>query len=288
MTAPEHYASVPFCEQKHSRSRSQNDCCSTLNIVAKFTRPIIPAPCSATSNDTCLDNCSRHLHTKTASRSSCRGTCKSWFPFGGRRTIFPRDSFTLILKSLDFGGNTALCDSLHRNQTQGSTRRKWNPILEMTKKRKKCAAFAVGQLKKSEFAAKPRHCLGHLTLPPFYIVSRPLRKPCRCSGSIGLIHQDCLQSWLNQRETISCELCKTPFRLAARYAEATPDRLTTPEVLFWVSHRAVKAWLPFGLRVVFAAFLWLGVTPLATTMLYHCWFSRHDGIFSRIFHWKLI
>lgn len=40
----------------------------------------------------------------------------------------------------------------------------------------------------------------------------PLYKPCKCSGSISWIHQDCLESWLNVSRTQRCELCKHPFK----------------------------------------------------------------------------
>lgn len=33
-------------------------------------------------------------------------------------------------------------------------------------------------------------------LPPLSWIRRPLFSPCKCSGSIGLVHQDCLMSWL--------------------------------------------------------------------------------------------
>lgn len=40
----------------------------------------------------------------------------------------------------------------------------------------------------------------------------PLYKPCKCSGSISWIHQDCLESWLSVSRAQRCELCKHPFK----------------------------------------------------------------------------
>jgi len=44
---------------------------------------------------------------------------------------------------------------------------------------------------------------------------KPLYHPCKCSGSIGYIHQDCLFTWLKtkQSQPPSCELCKTPYSI---------------------------------------------------------------------------
>lgn len=56
-------------------------------------------------------------------------------------------------------------------------------------------------------------------------VMNPLLSPCKCTGSMGLIHVECLKEWLKGKkiqrigETVStyfwknleCELCKTRF-----------------------------------------------------------------------------
>jgi hypothetical protein len=44
------------------------------------------------------------------------------------------------------------------------------------------------------------HFLHFVLTPNFaslFLPRRPLFKPCKCSGSIGLTHQDCLTSWLD-------------------------------------------------------------------------------------------
>lgn len=40
---------------------------------------------------------------------------------------------------------------------------------------------------------------------------RPLFYPCKCSGSIKYIHEDCLLTWLSHSNVKFCELCKTPY-----------------------------------------------------------------------------
>lgn len=53
----------------------------------------------------------------------------------------------------------------------------------------------------------------------------PCIVPCKCSGSVGFIHFDCLRSWLNTKlirkesdhlvsmywKTFECEICKQPY-----------------------------------------------------------------------------
>lgn len=61
--------------------------------------------------------------------------------------------------------------------------------------------------------------------------SNPMLNPCKCSGSVGCIHFQCLKQWLNSKvltktlgETTTCtwkqyecELCKQPFPYAFNY-----------------------------------------------------------------------
>ena len=101
--------------------------------------------------------------------------------------------------------------------------------------------------------------------------SHPLFKPCKCSGSIGYTHQDCLQSWLAVNNASKCELCGTAFQFANQYAPNTPNRLPAIEVLLGFSRNLLATWLPLWIRVSMAAALWLLVAPLATSFIYHGW-----------------
>jgi len=122
----------------------------------------------------------------------------------------------------------------------------------------------------------------------FLSFRRPLYKPCKCSGTIGLTHQDCLQSWLQvQRGDGRCELCKTKFRFSPQYAENAPDHLSTREVLLRLSRRAIAQWLPFLVRSAFAASLWLVVAPLVTAYLYQGWMHKPSAILERL-NWQLM
>ena len=124
---------------------------------------------------------------------------------------------------------------------------------------------------------------------PSTLHRRPLYKPCKCSGSIGLTHQDCLQSWLQvQRGSGACELCKTPFRFSPQYAENAPDRLPALQVFVGLARRILAKWLPFILRILFAASLWLIVAPLVTAYLYHGWMNRPSVVMERFSSWQLL
>jgi len=119
----------------------------------------------------------------------------------------------------------------------------------------------------------------------------PLYKPCKCSGSIGLTHQDCLQSWLQVQSGSSssgkCELCKTDFRFAPQYVPDAPDRLPVPQVIAGLVRCAISRWFPFLIRCSFALSLWLLVAPLITAYLYHLWTHRASLVMER-FQWDMI
>lgn len=104
---------------------------------------------------------------------------------------------------------------------------------------------------------------------------RTLFSPCKCSGSIGLVHQDCLTSWLAvTRGEGRCELCKVKFHFAPQYAGNAPNQLSMTEVFLGLGRRAVARWLPFLVRLAFCITLWLVVAPLVTSYLYLMWMNR--------------
>ncbi|KAK0639951.1 hypothetical protein B0T16DRAFT_423977 [Cercophora newfieldiana] len=88
----------------------------------------------------------------------------------------------------------------------------------------------------------------------------PLFFPCKCSGSIKYVHQDCLMEWLSHSQKKHCELCKTPFRFTKLYAPDMPKALP---VYIFISHmtkymfRNVLVWL----RAILVASVWLGWLP---------------------------
>ncbi|KAF2834563.1 hypothetical protein M501DRAFT_983892 [Patellaria atrata CBS 101060] len=102
----------------------------------------------------------------------------------------------------------------------------------------------------------------------------PLFYPCKCSGSIKFVHQDCLMTWLSHSQKKHCELCKTPFRFTKLYDPQMPQSLPLTvfirrAVVHSISHfltwcRGILVgsvwllWLPYCTRFVWKSLFWLG------------------------------
>ncbi|KAG8531375.1 uncharacterized protein KY384_003004 [Bacidia gigantensis] len=98
--------------------------------------------------------------------------------------------------------------------------------------------------------------------------------PCKCSGSIKYVHQNCLVEWLSHSQKKHCELCKTPFRFTKLYDAHMPQSVpllvflrqavihTSKSVLKWARlHLVVFVWvfwLPWCTRAVWRGLFWLG------------------------------
>ena len=116
--------------------------------------------------------------------------------------------------------------------------------------------------------------------------AEPLFYPCKCSGSIKFVHQDCLMEWLSHSQRKHCELCKTPFRFTKLYSPDMPKSLPFyvfashmakylfRNVLVWL--RAVLVisvwlgWLPWIMRSVWSFLFWIsdeGLGPLPPYLL---------------------
>ncbi|KAK9237104.1 hypothetical protein V1525DRAFT_443315 [Lipomyces kononenkoae] len=107
----------------------------------------------------------------------------------------------------------------------------------------------------------------------------PLYHPCKCSGSIKYVHQDCLMEWLqhSQRKQ-SCELCKTPFKFTKLYSPDMPSHI--PPLLFLskiVSH--IRTSIMLYLRLMLVCFVWLGWLPLSTRYAVRFYFWVSDEMF---------
>ncbi|KAI2612353.1 uncharacterized protein GGS25DRAFT_474956 [Hypoxylon fragiforme] len=101
----------------------------------------------------------------------------------------------------------------------------------------------------------------------------PLFYPCKCSGSIKYVHQDCLMEWLSHSQKKHCELCKTPFRFTKLYSPDMPKRLPFHifvthmakyifrNVLVWMRALLVISvwlgWLPYLMRSVWSFLFWI-------------------------------
>ncbi|PNP38124.1 hypothetical protein TGAMA5MH_09988 [Trichoderma gamsii] len=111
----------------------------------------------------------------------------------------------------------------------------------------------------------------------------PLFHPCKCSGSIKHVHQDCLMEWLSHSQKKYCELCKTPFRFTKLYAPDMPQSLPVQvfakhmashllsNLLVWL--RAAVAisvwvfWLPYFMRAVWSFMFWISDEGLGGSII---------------------
>lgn len=103
--------------------------------------------------------------------------------------------------------------------------------------------------------------------------NEPLFYPCKCSGSIKYVHQDCLMEWLSHSQKKHCELCKTPFRFTKLYAADMPKALPfhifashmakylLNNILVWLRAAMVASvwlvWLPYLMRSVWHFLFWI-------------------------------
>ncbi|SPO04581.1 related to SSM4 - involved in mRNA turnover [Cephalotrichum gorgonifer] len=114
--------------------------------------------------------------------------------------------------------------------------------------------------------------------------TEPLFYPCKCSGSIKYVHQDCLMEWLSHSQKKHCELCKTPFRFTKLYSPKMPSSLPTyiffshiakyvfANLVMWMRALLVGSvwlfWVPYSMRRVWSLLFWLsdeGLGSLALT-----------------------
>lgn len=110
--------------------------------------------------------------------------------------------------------------------------------------------------------------------------TEPLFHPCKCSGSIKFVHQDCLMAWLSHSNKKYCELCKASFRFTRLYKDdmpaALPWRMFVPRVFM----RATKYAL-FLLRSCLALSVWLFILPYAIRYSWRSLFYMVDVEWAR-------
>ena len=102
----------------------------------------------------------------------------------------------------------------------------------------------------------------------------PLFYPCKCSGSIKFVHQNCLMEWLSHSQKKHCELCKTTFHFTKLYHPHMPTSVPLPvflrqaaihtyrSLLTWSRFQLVMfvwvVWLPWCMRTIWRGLFWIG------------------------------
>jgi len=88
----------------------------------------------------------------------------------------------------------------------------------------------------------------------------PLFHPCRCTGSIAHVHQECLSTWLSHSKKSSCELCGHLFSFEKVYKPGSPDRPPFTTITFQALKEIAYFLLLFS-RAILVGVCWLGIVP---------------------------
>ncbi|KAJ3353630.1 hypothetical protein GGF32_002925 [Allomyces javanicus] len=88
----------------------------------------------------------------------------------------------------------------------------------------------------------------------------PIYAPCRCTGSIRHVHQDCLMEWLKHSGKSSCEVCGHTFTFSSVYAPTMPERIPVLVLLNGMIRDTVL-FLAQTARVVVVLLLWFVGVP---------------------------
>ncbi|KAH8104046.1 hypothetical protein BXZ70DRAFT_888328, partial [Cristinia sonorae] len=105
---------------------------------------------------------------------------------------------------------------------------------------------------------------------------QPLFYPCKCSGTIRYIHQDCLTTWLAHSKKKTCDVCKYPYSFTKVYSKDMPSRLPVFLLVRRLAQQALMAVL-FVLRAILVGMIWLAFLPWATIMTWRMYFAMGES-----------
>ncbi|KAI0085732.1 hypothetical protein BDY19DRAFT_964078 [Irpex rosettiformis] len=105
---------------------------------------------------------------------------------------------------------------------------------------------------------------------------QPLFYPCKCSGTIRYIHQECLTTWLAHSKKKTCDVCKHPYSFQKVYAQDMPPRLPLFLLVKRFAQQSFVAIL-FGIRIVIVGLIWCAVLPWATIWTWRMYFAMGDS-----------
>ncbi|KAI9440783.1 hypothetical protein H4582DRAFT_2110852 [Lactarius indigo] len=107
---------------------------------------------------------------------------------------------------------------------------------------------------------------------------QPLFHPCKCSGTIRYIHQDCLTTWLSHSKKKTCDVCKYPYSFTKVYADDMPGQLPVVLLLRKFAQQVAFAIL-FCIRAVIVSFVWLAVLPWVTVWTWRMYFAMGNSTY---------
>ncbi|KAG9309896.1 hypothetical protein JVU11DRAFT_9928 [Chiua virens] len=105
---------------------------------------------------------------------------------------------------------------------------------------------------------------------------QPLFHPCKCSGTIRYIHQDCLTTWLSHSKKKTCDVCKHPYSFTKVYATDMPPSLPPLLLIRRLAQQAFFASL-FGIRAILVATVWLALLPWITIWTWRVYFTMGES-----------
>ncbi|KAJ2113755.1 hypothetical protein IW146_003617 [Coemansia sp. RSA 922] len=88
----------------------------------------------------------------------------------------------------------------------------------------------------------------------------PLFYPCRCSGSIKYVHQDCLEEWLAHSNKRYCELCKHEYAFTPVYDPNMPETIPKSIIVRQMLSNVARTIL-FVTRGVLVLAVWFLLLP---------------------------
>lgn len=106
--------------------------------------------------------------------------------------------------------------------------------------------------------------------------SESLFHPCKCSGSIKFVHQDCLKEWLSHSQKKHCELCKTAFRFTKLYSPNMPQSLPFHILIRHGLKHTFRVLLTL-LRFCLVIMVWLGLLPYTIRQVWRFLFWLSEG-----------
>ncbi|MBW0476332.1 hypothetical protein O181_016047 [Austropuccinia psidii MF-1] len=103
----------------------------------------------------------------------------------------------------------------------------------------------------------------------------PLFHPCRCTGSIAHVHEECLSTWLSRSKKLTCELCGYHFSFEKVYKPGSPIRPPLSTIFLQALKEILRLFL-FITRTLLVAICWLAIVPWAVVRVSTAYWKAAD------------